>query len=94
MRQTLKFLKFIRIYTTKYAATFYKPGEQLPTESALAERYSTSLSPIRQALGKTGKRAAYCTHAGQRHFCFQLFTMGKYAFNERFWRTLYRQKSR
>ena len=91
MRQTLNFKIYQDLYN-KIRSHFYKPGEQLPTESALAERYNTSLSPIRQALGKL--ESAYYTHAGQRHFCFQLFTMGKHAFNERFWRTLYRQKSR
>ena len=62
MRQTLNFKIYQDLYN-KIRSHFYKPGEQLPTESAL-------------------------------HFCFQLFTMGKHAFNERFWRTLYRQKSR
>lgn len=92
MRQTLNFKIYQDLYN-KIRSHFYKPGEQLPTESALAERYSTSLSHTPGAR-KTGKRTAYCTHAGQRHFCFQFFTMGKHAFNERFWRTFYRQKSR
>lgn len=51
MRQTLNFKIYQDLYN-KIRSHFYKPGEQLPTESALAERYSTSLSPIRQALGK------------------------------------------
>ena len=44
MRQTLNFKIYQDLYN-KIRSHFYKPGEQLPTESALAERYSTSLSP-------------------------------------------------
>lgn len=51
MRQTLS----LRIYQDLYnriRSHFYKPGTQLPTESALAASYGASLSPVRQALGR------------------------------------------
>ncbi len=51
MRQTLN----LRIYQDLYSrirSHFYKPGAQLPTESALAAAYGASLSPVRQALGR------------------------------------------
>lgn len=51
MRQTLN-LKIYQDLYNKIRSHFYKPGEQLPTESALAEKYGSSLAPIRQALGK------------------------------------------
>lgn len=51
MRQTLN-LKIYQDLYNKIRSHFYKPGEQLPTESALAERYGSSLAPIRQALGR------------------------------------------
>ena len=41
MRQTLNFKIYQDLYN-KIRSHFYKPGEQLPTESALAERYNTS----------------------------------------------------
>ena len=49
MRQTLN-LKIYQDLYNKIRSHFYKPGEQLPTESSLAAAYNTSLSPIRQAL--------------------------------------------
>ena len=51
MRQTLN-LKIYQDLYNKIRSHFYKPGEQLPTESSLAAAYNTSLSPIRQALGR------------------------------------------
>lgn len=51
MRQTLN-LKIYQDLYNKIRSHFYKPGEQLPTESTLAASYGTSLSPIRQALGR------------------------------------------
>lgn len=51
MRQTLN-LKIYQDLYNKIRSHFYKPGEQLPTESSLAERYNASLAPIRQALGR------------------------------------------
>ncbi len=51
MRQTLS----LRIYQDLYnriRSHFYKPGEQLPTEAAIAASYGASLSPVRQALGR------------------------------------------
>lgn len=51
MRQTLN-LKIYQDLYNKIRTHFYKPGEQLPTESALAARYGASLAPIRQALGR------------------------------------------
>lgn len=44
MRQTLN-LKIYQDLYNKIRSHFYKPGEQLPTESALAERYSTAFLP-------------------------------------------------
>lgn len=51
MRQTLS----LRIYQDLYdriRSHFYKPGEQLPTESEIAASYGASLSPVRQAMGR------------------------------------------
>lgn len=51
MRQSLNLKVYHDLYN-KIRSHFYKPGEQLPTESELAAHYSTSLAPVRQALGK------------------------------------------
>ncbi len=51
MRQTLSLKVYQDIYD-KIRSHFYRPGDQLPTESELAEKYGVSLAPVRQALGK------------------------------------------
>lgn len=51
MRQSLSLTIYQDLYS-RIRSHFYRPGEQLPTESALAGMYGASLSPVRQALGR------------------------------------------
>lgn len=70
MRQTLN-LKIYQDLYNKIRSHFYKPGEQLPTESALAERYGSSLAPIRQALGRLESEQLIIRQPGKGTFVSQ-----------------------
>ena len=67
MKESLNLLIYRDLYD-KIKSRFYKPNEQLPTESELEKIYRVSKAPVRQALGKLQTDGLIFRKAGKGTF--------------------------
>ena len=67
MREALNTMVYNDLYE-KIKSNYYKPGQQLPTESELEKFYSVSKAPVRQALGKLQTDGLISRKAGKGTF--------------------------